>query len=180
VIAFHAAFQMNNQLAGGTYAALGVVVCTGIVGRYIYGLVPADGDVSEELEDLAANFERLRAFAAPELAHTKGGETLLAQATAPVRSGSLLELFVRFPFESAALQLRLWSLRRRLQFPEHYPDLKAALVKLARLRWQLRLYGSLKALLRTWRLFHATLAVFLVLALTAHIGVSLYLGYGLH
>jgi len=179
VIAFHAAFQMNNQLASGTYAALAVVVSTGLVGRYIYGLVPAHGDAAVELEDLSANFERLRAFAAPELAHARGGTALLDRATAPVRSGSLLALFLRWPFETAALRLRLALLRRRLQNPDHYPDLRSALVKLARLRWQLRLYGSLKSLLRGWRLFHATLAVFLVLALTAHIGVALYLGYGL-
>jgi thioredoxin reductase len=180
VIAFHAAFQMNNQLATGTYAALAVVVSTGLVGRYIYGLVPAHrGDHFDEMEDLAANFERLRAFAAPELTHTAGGAKLLDRATAPVRSGSLVALFLRFPFETVALRVRLWLLKRRLQFPEHYPDLRAALIKLARLRWQLRLYKSLKKLLRGWRLFHATLAVFLVLALTAHIGVALYLGYGL-
>jgi len=179
VIAFHAAFQVNNQLASGTYAALAVVVTTGIIGRYIYGLVPVHGDDAEELEDLAANFERLRAFAAPELAHASGGAALLDRATSPVRSGSLIALFLRFPFETAALRVRLALLSRRLEHPEHYPDLRAALIKLSRLRWQLRLYGSLKALLRGWRLFHATLAVFLVLALTAHIGVALYLGYGI-
>src|SRR5207253_3099457 len=37
VIAFHAAFQSNNQLATGTAAALLVVVLTGIIGRFIYG-----------------------------------------------------------------------------------------------------------------------------------------------
>jgi dihydropyrimidine dehydrogenase (NAD+) subunit PreT len=179
VIAFHAAFQANNQLAAGTYSALGVVVGTGIVGRYIYGLVPAHGDRAEELEDLSGNFERLRAFAAPELAGTSGGAALLARITSPVRSGSFLALFLRFPFEVAATRLRLFILRRRLLHPHVYPDLRSALLKLTRLRWQLRFYGSLKRLLRGWRLFHATLAVFLVLALTAHIGVSLYLGYGL-
>jgi hypothetical protein len=157
-----------------------VVVGTGIVGRYIYGLVPAHkGDHFDEMVDLAANFERLRAFAAPELTHTSGGAAILDRATSPVRSGSLLALFLRYPFEIAALQVRLWLLKRRLQFPEHYPDLRAALIKLARLRWQLRLYKSLKKLLRGWRMFHATLAVFLVLVLTAHIGLALYLGYGL-
>jgi hypothetical protein len=44
---------------------------------------------------------------------------------------------------------------------------------------QIGFYRSLKALLGGWRLFHATLAVFLVLAIAAHIWVSLYLGYGL-
>jgi thioredoxin reductase/NAD-dependent dihydropyrimidine dehydrogenase PreA subunit len=39
VIAFHAAFQSRNLLASGTAAALGVVVVTGIVGRFVYGVV---------------------------------------------------------------------------------------------------------------------------------------------
>lgn len=181
VIAFHAAFQANNALATSTAGALGVVMVTGIIGRYIFGLVPAQGGRATELEDLAASFERLRAFAAPELAHAgPGASALLDRATAPVRTGSLLTLFLRFPFEAAALRLRLRRLRRRFPDEERFEDLRAALVKLLRLRWQLRFYGSLKALLRGWRVFHASMAIFLVLALTAHIAVSLYLGYGLH
>jgi hypothetical protein len=142
--------------------------------------VPAHaGDHFDELEDLASSFERLRAHAAPELIRTTAGAALLDRATSPVRSGSLLALFLRYPFESASLRVRLWFLRRRLQAPEHYPDLRAALLQLSRLRWQLRFYKSFKKLLRGWRLFHTTAAVFLVLALTAHISVALYLGYGL-
>jgi len=180
VIAFHAAFQANNVLATSTAGALAVVMVTGVIGRYIFGLVPAHGGRATELEDLAASFERLRAFAGPELAHAGPGATaLLDLATAPVQAGSLLTLFLRFPFETASLRLRLRALRRRIPDPERFEDLHGALVKLLRLRWQLRFYGSLKALLRGWRVFHATMAIFLVLALTAHIGVSLYLGYGL-
>jgi thioredoxin reductase/Pyruvate/2-oxoacid:ferredoxin oxidoreductase delta subunit len=180
VIAFHAAFEMNNGLATGTYAALAVVVLTGVIGRYIYGLVPAHtGDHFVELEELGASFERLRAYAAPELVGTSDGAALLDRATSPVRSGSLLALFVRYPFESISLRIRLRLLRRRLQVPEHYRDLRAALVQLTRLRWQLRFYKSLKRLLRGWRLFHTTAATFLVVTLVAHIGLALFLGYGL-
>jgi dihydropyrimidine dehydrogenase (NAD+) subunit PreT len=180
VIAFHAAFQANNVLATSTAGALGVVMVTGVIGRYIFGLVPAQGGRATELEDLAASFERLRAFAAPELAHVgPAAARLLDRATAPVQAGSMLTLFLRFPFESAALRFRLRGLRRGFPDPERFEDLRNALVKLLRLRWQLRFYGSLKALLRGWRVFHATMAIFLVLALAAHIAVSLYLGYGL-
>jgi hypothetical protein len=52
-------------------------------------------------------------------------------------------------------------------------------LRLETLRWQIRFYSSLKRLLRGWRAFHASLAVLLVLAIAAHIGLSLYLGYGL-
>jgi thioredoxin reductase/Pyruvate/2-oxoacid:ferredoxin oxidoreductase delta subunit len=180
VIAFHAAFQSNNGLATATSAALAVVIATGVVGRFIYGVVPAHGGKAEELEDLAGAFERLKAFAAPELAHAgPAAQALLERATAPVRATSLLAVFVRLPFESLALRLRLRHLRRRFQDRALLAELREALLRLARLRWQLRFYGSLKRLLRGWRVFHATLAVFLVLAIAAHIGVSLYLGYGL-
>jgi hypothetical protein len=180
VVVFHAAFQMNSHLSDWSYAALAVVVATGVVGRYIYGLVPAHhGDRFDELEDLAADFERWRAFAAPEMTEVAGGAAILRRATAPVGSGSLLLLLLRLPFETLSLRVRLRWLKRRLTFPEHYRDLRTALVKLARLRWQLRFYKSFKKLLRGWRLFHATTAVFLVLALAAHIGIATYLGYGL-
>lgn len=41
VIAFHAAFQSNNLVATATSASLAVVVGTGLVGRYAYGLLAA-------------------------------------------------------------------------------------------------------------------------------------------
>jgi hypothetical protein len=116
VISFHAAFQAKNLLAIATAASLGVVFTTGIIGRFIYSLVPGAGGEAVEVEDLIARRERL------------GGRHRLA-----------------------ALRLRL----------------------------QIRFYASLKRLLRGWRTFHATLAVFLVLAMALHIGVSLYLGYGI-
>ena len=117
IISFHAAFQAKNVLAFATAASLGVVFTTGIIGRFIYALVPSQDGKVVELTDLLARRERLH-----------GGEGALAAA---------------------------------------------------RLRFQIRFYGTLKRLLRGWRVFHATLAVFLVLAIALHIGVSLYLGYGM-
>jgi len=126
VIAFHAAFQSNNLLATGTAGALVVVVSTGLVGRFIYGLVPSHAGKALELADVLAAYERAK------------------------------------------------------DEVEGHPDAgPTARARLARLRFQVRFYAGLKKLLRGWRLFHASLAVFLVLAIAAHIGVSLYLGYGL-
>ncbi len=180
VIAFHAAFQSNNGLATGTAAALGGVVVTGIVGRFIYGVVPADGGKGAELEDLAADFARIRAWAAPQLDLAgASAHALLDRATAPVKAGSLAAVFLRMPVEALALRLRILGLRRHLADRAGYRELRDALLRLGRLRWQLRFYRSLKRLLRGWRVFHAALAVFLVLAIAAHIAVSLFLGYGL-
>lgn len=180
VIAFHAAFQSNNLLATGTAGALGVVVFTGVVGRFIFGAVPSDGGKAVELADLLARFERLRDELGPLLREAGApAEALLARATAPVEAGSLALLFVLMPAESLVLRLRLLRVRRRFHGTEHFAAFRAAVVRLGRLRWQIRFYASLKRLLRGWRVFHASLASFLVLTIAAHIGLSLYLGYGL-
>jgi hypothetical protein len=92
VIAFHAAFQSRNLLATGTAAALVVVVVTGLVGRFVYGVVHS------------------------------------------TRRGSGI------------------GDRRAMR---------------------------LKAFLAGWRTLHASLAVFLVVAIALHIGVALWLGYGI-
>ena len=42
MILFHSASQWGNQLATATYVALVVVVATGLVGRFLYGLIRFD------------------------------------------------------------------------------------------------------------------------------------------
>jgi thioredoxin reductase/NAD-dependent dihydropyrimidine dehydrogenase PreA subunit len=180
VIAFHAAFQSNNLLASGTAGALAIVVTTGIVGRFIYGAVPSDGGKAVELADLLARFERLRDDLGALLA--RGGapaRALVDRVTAPVQASSFALLFLRMPLEALSVRLRLLALRGRFEDRRRFRELRDEVVRLARLRWQIRFYASLKRLLRGWRVFHASLAVFLVLAIAAHIGLSLYLGYGL-
>jgi thioredoxin reductase/Pyruvate/2-oxoacid:ferredoxin oxidoreductase delta subunit len=179
VIAFHAAFQSNNLLASATASSLGIVVSTGLVGRFIYGAVPSDGGKAVELSELLARFERLRDAQAGSLRQAGApAQALLTRATAPIRAGSLALLFVLMPLEALALRLRLARVRRRFPNRAGFVEFRRAVVALARIRWQIRFYASLKRLLRGWRTFHAALAVFLVLAIAAHIAVSLYLGYG--
>jgi hypothetical protein len=181
VIAFHAAFQSNNDLATATAAALLVVVLTGIFGRFIYGLVPSSGGKEVELSDLLGRWERLKARLEPLIDETDNPDLLrriFASAASPVRRGSLSSLFVRLPFAFIATRLHL--LRARWHFAEHddYAEFRDGYLRLRRIRMQIGFYQALKRLLQTWRLFHASLAGFLVFAIAAHIGVSLYLGYG--
>jgi len=180
VIAFHAAFQSNNQLATGTAGSLAVVVSTGIVGRFIYGYVPSDGGKSLELSELLGHFERLRdSFGDLPKRAAAPAQKLIARATAPVQARFFLLLFLELPFERLLLRVRLFFLRFRFDDRLRYQAFRTAVLRLETLRWQIRFYSSLKKLLRGWRAFHASLAVLLVLAIAAHIGLSLYLGYGL-
>jgi hypothetical protein len=180
VIAFHAAFQSNNLVATATASALAVVVSTGVVGRFIYGVVPSDGGKAVELADLLARFERLRGDLGPLLDEAGApARTILERVTAPVRAGALTGILVRWPWEALALRVRLAVVRRRFRDRTHHARFREVVLRLSRLRWQIRFFASLKRLLRGWRAFHASLAVFLVLVIAAHIGLSLYLGYGL-
>jgi dihydropyrimidine dehydrogenase (NAD+) subunit PreT len=182
VIAFHAAFQSNNLLATATTVALVIVVSTGLIGRFIYGLVPSIGGHAEELELIAGRFERLRAQLEPVLAgarERKRLEKLIESASAPLPPSSLVFAMLREPVDGARLRFRLWLVRDLFTVSGRYSRFKIAVLRLRRLRFQIAFYGGLRNLLRGWRVMHASLAVFLVFVIAVHIGISLYLGYGL-
>jgi len=182
VIAFHAAFQSKNLLATATSIALGVVVATGVVGRFIYGLVPASGGKALEVEDLQGSLVRARAEIEPFLETASDPaplRRLFDAAATPLPPRSLAGSLVQLPLQS----FRSWRALRRAArvFPSRaaYAEFAEDFHRLERLRLQIGLSRSAKSLMRGWRIFHASLAVFLVIAIGAHIGVSLWLGYGL-
>jgi thioredoxin reductase len=182
VIAFHATFRSNNLLATSTAAALGVVVATGLIGRFIYGMVPGTGERAEEMEMIAGRFERLRAQLDPVVEGARERvrlDRLVNAATAEVPRGSLVAALVKEPFRGALLRFRLGRVRNLFHDRARYDRFRASVLRLRRLRFQVAFYGGLRGLLRGWRVFHASLAAFLVAAIAVHIGVSLYLGYGL-
>jgi putative YpdA family bacillithiol system oxidoreductase len=177
VILFHGAFQVNNQLAAGTLLALVVVVGTGIVGRFVYGLIPAEhGAVLEESEVLAA-LERARGQIEDAVSGTGDAEAARAAlASLDHASGSFFAALVRLATVRLRLAGKLRSFRSRID-AGHFDELRRAARAVARLRVQAQFLKSFKHLLTGWRLFHATLAAFLVVAIAAHIGVSIFLGY---
>jgi thioredoxin reductase/Pyruvate/2-oxoacid:ferredoxin oxidoreductase delta subunit len=183
VIAFHAAFQSRNFLATGTTVALAVVVATGIVGRYIYGLVPAAGGKALEVEELQAGFVRLRDEVEPLVARARDPgrlRALFARVTAPLdQKGSIVALLLTTPGRSLRARADLLRVRPLFATREAFLEFRETYLRMGRLRVQIGFYRSLKRLLGGWRVFHASLAIFLVIAIAAHIGLSLYLGYGL-
>jgi len=182
VTAFHAAFQSNNLVATATSVALVVVVLTGMVGRFIYAMVPSTNGQAIQLDTLAAKFERLRDRAKPLLAGAQDPAPLeavfaLATRSAPRVFLPLLTLLV--PATALHLRYRLWRVRRLVPDRERRAILREALGRLNRLRFQIAFYDGLRRFLRGWRVFHASLAGFLVAVIAAHVGVALLLGYGL-
>jgi len=181
VIAFHAAFQSNNQLATATAASLLVVVLTGIFGRFIYGLVPSSGGKEVELKELLERWERLKQRVEPLIQGASDPQRLraiFASAATPARRGSLWGYPVRVPLGGLRARFRLLLVRGQFADRDDYAGFREGYLRLHRIRMQIAFYQSLKNLLRAWRLFHACLASFLVVTIAAHIAVSLYLGYG--
>lgn len=180
VIAFHSAFQSNNQLATATSAALLVVVLTGIAGRFLYALVPSDKGRALERADVLGQLERAKDRLSPLLAeagHQSQLEDLLRFVGAPIQPGTLLDFVLSVPADAVRLRRLLYSAQGSIGDRSHWQEVRGLMLRISRLRTQARFFGGLKRLLGTWRLFHASLAGFLVVAMTAHIAVSLYLGY---
>ncbi len=180
VIAFHAAFQAKNDIARATTAALVVVVVTGIIGRYIFGLVPVRGGIALEHAELLGRWERIKSRLAPLLAHSDEPETvqkLFDHASEPPRARSLALHLVALPFELLLLRVRLLRLRFHFDTAEDFQSFSQMLWRLTRMRTLVGFSRGIKKLLSVWRSLHAGLAVFLVLAIAAHIAVAYYLGY---
>ncbi|MCA9552504.1 MAG: NAD(P)-binding domain-containing protein [Myxococcales bacterium] len=182
VIAFHAAFQSNNLIATGTFFSLLVVVGTGLVGRFVYGLVPrADGRVVAR-EVLEEEMRRLLDRAGTRILRSMNPSALerSVHALEPRfdHKSSVAGLFFRYPAALVAEQFRLWNQRRLYADPADYRDYAETSRLLFRLKFQLELYEALRRFLGWWRILHVTLALLLVVIMGAHIGVALYLGYG--
>ncbi len=180
VIAFHAAFQSNNLLATATTVSLLIVVTTGIIGRYVYGLIPARGGGEEELADLLARWERAKARLLPladRADDPASVRAVLESATKPTAK-TLLGALIRLPFELLAVRLQAARLRTLFPKAEDFAEFAGELRRMPLLRAQAGFFKGLKRLMSGWRLLHALLASFLVLVIAAHVGLSLYLGYG--
>ncbi len=180
VISFHAAFQSRNDLATATAGSLLIVVLTGVVGRYLFGLVPTKGGRAEELATLLGRWERLKEKLDPMLrasADPAPLRTLIADLAEP-KQGMFLLAIATVPLESLRLRLLLRRARRSFSDDHPFEHFRDAVIRLSRLRLQVGFYKSLRRLMGAWRTVHALLALFLVLIMSVHIGISLYLGYG--
>jgi hypothetical protein len=159
--------------------ALAVVVLTGLVGRYLYDLVPRAAGPLIELADLLGQLERLKARIRPLLAGARDPaplETLFEEASAPPSGSPFLAQLVRTAVDVVPFRLRL-AAGLRLLPPAERAAVRDGLLRLRKVRAQASLYGGIRRLMRAWRSLHVALAILAVLALVTHIGVAVYLGY---
>jgi thioredoxin reductase/ferredoxin len=174
VILFHSAFRWGNPLATATYVSLVVVVVTGLVGRFIYGLFRVDAEESKRAAELRARLQPVLAAmgTVPGMADDVERSAALAQLSALAR-----EPVFRMPAEAWRLRrtisrLEPWFVDRRA-----FPAFRGQLLDLRRRDVKLHFHRGFKRLMHGWRIFHVALSVVLVGLIGAHIWISLRIGF---
>ena len=179
LILFHSAFQFRTPIAIVTAVSLGVVVVTGIAGRYLYALTPRpDRGALEEalasLDDLAPGCSArvYHTLATHEVTQVDTHRWLLAKLAAVpkwARDARARGFLVSYVIEDAPLTGVLERGERR-----RFRKAKRAVRKYA--TREVVAVGA-SSLLQSWRGFHRLLAVILVLIVPIHIAVAWVYGY---
>ena len=181
VIAFHAAFLINNLLAVWTWVALAVVVATGIFGRFLFGLVPAQAGKMLAVNDLREQVNDLEKVLQPHIQQTKNDKAVTAlfdMATMQPRERSLMQAVRKENKTRHTLVKQIDSARPLFSDDKQFNFFKDSLEKIQRARLQISFYATLKRIFRSWLVFHVVTAIFMVVLIGAHVAVTAYYGFG--
>ncbi|MFI5403699.1 MAG: hypothetical protein ACHQ1G_12250 [Planctomycetota bacterium] len=149
LILFHSSFLPRSALGILALSGLGVVVVTGIAGRYLYALVPRGSDGHE--------------MDAPEL------RTHLLALRQELEAAGI-------PEEELGGRKQLRLLKRRLRGRPGARRLLPIARAFSRDRRRLARLDDLRGLLGTWRFFHRWLAIVMLVLAVFHIAIALRFG----
>lgn len=181
VILFHATFGLNNMVATLCYTSLVLVVSTGLLGRFIYGLVPVTGERYLEITELRSRMEQIQGSLNPLLQKVRKPQNiqwlLRVAATAVPEGVGFLRAVLTFPLD--LIRIRIALIRCRSLFGDRidYQEFRRMISRLLRLNRQVAVFRTAKSLMNHWRVVHVVLALFLLLVIAAHIATSVWLGY---
>ncbi|MCC7073894.1 MAG: NAD(P)-binding domain-containing protein [Deltaproteobacteria bacterium] len=181
VIAFHAAFLATNVLALWTWAALAVVVGTGVFGRFLFGYVPAHAGRVMAISEVRQQLQELERKLEPHLAEATNAEAvreLFDQANRPPAKRSFLAAVLTERVEHRRLTKAIHGVAHYFPDRAHWEVFRDCLAQLSRGRMQLAFYATMKRLFAAWLALHVVLALFMVVLIAGHVAVTVYLGYG--
>jgi len=172
LVSFHSAFQLRTPIATASAASLGIVVLTGLIGRFLYALTPA------------ADRRRLRdALDAMEAALPGHRDDLVAAVdalpgpTVPPNA-SMLRSLLAVPSWRAVGKARRASLQLLMPPPaEQSRALRKTIRELYRAAAGEARSSGMAALLRSWRGLHRFFALAMLAAVLLHGGIAWYYGY---
>lgn len=179
LIAFHSAFQLRTPIASVTSASLGIVVVTGLVGLYLYALVPKTG-----LQPFQARLAEL----SPLLPGVVARVSTFVKETPATRlpaDASLLRALATIPRWASDARRRRQGIAAAMREDQLFQALERTDRRLAR-SFAVEL-GELAAaevdtlagtaLMRSWRSLHRFLALLMLVSVSLHIGVAWYYGF---
>lgn len=172
LVSFHSAFQLRTPVATMSAASLGVVVITGLIGRFLHALAPAAS--RERLRDALDTLDSVLP------GHRDALSSAIAERPGPVvpPNASLLRSLLAIPAWRRAGRVRreiielLVPARRELSRAQRaaVDELCSAAVVDAR-------SSGMSALVRSWRGLHRFFALLMLAAVLLHAGVAWYYGY---
>ena len=172
LVSFHSAFQLRTPIATASTASLGLVVLTGLIGRFLYALAPTSGRerLRGALDDLEQVEPGQREILAGAIAACPGPDV-------PANASLLRSLF-------AIPSWRLAGRARRRAIAQLMPprrarskELQRAVLELERAAAAEARAAGTTALLRSWRGLHRFFALVMLAAVFLHAGVAWYYGY---
>jgi hypothetical protein len=179
LVAFHSAFQLRTPIATLTSASLGIVVVTGLIGFYLYALLPKAGlkplkDRLAEIQPLLPGFVSI----VEELVHQ-------APVTTLPHDASFVRIIVTIPRWVSEARVRRRSMRGAARADKLFRVLKrtepalarAFLVELGDLAAKEVDTNAGAAMMRSWRSLHRFLAILLIVSVVLHISVAWYYGF---
>ena len=180
--AYHSAFQSNNFVATATTIGMFVVVTTGLIGRYLFSLLPTSEGKLQDLRGLKERQTRLETqmhLLAVSSADPRKTQAFAEQAASVIPAkGNLLQMFLNMPQNYLKFRKRADAFSKYFDDRAQYQRFRKAYFAQLKTRLQIIFYASLRRTMTIWRLFHVSLACMLVVLVGIHIGVSLYLGFG--
>jgi len=180
IIAFHTAFQSKNVLATATTVSMAVVTVTGLIGRFIFQMIPAYNGKALDLTDVMARWDRLKQRLEPlvkSLTDPVPVQQFLATATAPARGRSVLLFLGKAPVDYVQAWTHVRQIRPLFTGADTFDDFSDAFWRMWWLRAAVSFNKSLKRLMGAWRVLHVVLAIFLAVLISAHVVVEVYFGY---
>lgn len=179
LIVFHSAFQLRTAIATVTSVSLGIVVVTGLIGLYLYALVPKAG--LKPLKNRLAEIQPLL----PGLVKQVDDFVQKAPVTRLPADASIFRIVFTMPRWIKEARARRRGLEQAARGdkllravakndPAFARNLIAELGDLAAAEIDTHAGG---AVMRSWRSIHRFLALLMLISVSVHIGVAWYYGF---
>ncbi|RJO74256.1 MAG: 4Fe-4S dicluster domain-containing protein [Myxococcales bacterium] len=183
ILLVHSSLYLKNIFALTLYLSFGLVVFTGLLGRYLYAFVPLD-PLGRPLtrQALRSLSERMLLENAPLLARLPISPKLRPLLAEPQITEHrwpelVYRLLVWWPLRWFELRRLLSQINGNLGDEETVETFRHYTREIVQLHFQQEFLPKLKRLLGVWRSVHAVLAFLLFFLVLAHTAIEWWLGY---